>query len=552
MSSLSPLQLARLKYHPSLPKALQNIKALMATKVPDKGNKKASSEIAGLFPLTHQFPPIAFVNGMDQPSSPLKVGVVLSGGQAPGGHNVIAGLFDALKQLNPASSLIGFLDGPSGIVEDHTIEITESLLKNYRNQGGFDIIGSGRTKIETEDQFKAARVTVDKHQLDGLVIIGGDDSNTNAALLAEYFLAGKCKTSVIGVPKTIDGDLKGGGIEISFGFDTAAKNYSQTIGSLMRDALSAKKYYHFIKLMGRSASHIALECALQTHPNLAFISEEVAAEKKSLKDLVNAISDLICKRALKGKEYGVILIPEGVVEFIPEVKKLIEELNGLLAPTKNHHSALDQLTSDHEKIAYIEKLLSKEALSCFQTLPKDTQAQLLIGRDAHGNVQVSKIETERMMIEMVKKELKQRSKNGGYKGGFSPLSFFCGYEGRSCLPSNFDCQYCYALGTVAALLIKAKVTGYICRLENLSKPVEEWIPGGIPLTALMAMENRHGETRPVIQKALVDLQGRPFAEYKQKREAWSDEDDYADPGPIQFHGPHEIVDGITLTLALES
>jgi diphosphate-dependent phosphofructokinase len=546
MPLLSPLQHARLKYRPVLPKALQEIKSLSVVKT--ENDQKASPQIAKLFPLTYQYPLLKFVKGQEHSSAPLRVGVVLSGGQAPGGHNVIAGLFDAIKQMNPKSSLIGFLNGPSGIVKDKTVEITEALLANYRNQGGFDLIGSGRTKIETEEQFKAARTTVDKHQLDGLVVIGGDDSNTNAALLAEYFVAGGCKTTVVGVPKTIDGDLKGGGIEISFGFDTASKNYSGTIGSLMRDTLSAKKYYHFIKLMGRSASHIALECALQTHPNIAFISEEVAAEKKSLKNLVDDICDMICKRAVKGKDYGVILIPEGVVEFIPEVKLLIEELNGLLAKTKDHSATLEQLSDDQEKIAYIEKLLSKPSLTCFQTLPKDTQAQLLIGRDAHGNVQVSKIETERMMIEMVKKELKQRP----YKGSFSPLSFFCGYEGRSCLPSDFDCQYCYALGVVAALLVHAKATGYVCSLQNLSKPVEEWIPAGIPLTSLMTIEKREGEERPVIQKALVDLHGKPFASFKQQREAWIEADDYADPGPIQFFGPKDLMDCITKTLTLES
>lgn len=552
MQSLSPLQRSRLKYQPVLPKALQNIKGLSIVKTTYENNANPSEQIRNLFPLTYQFPLVEFTDGPQQVFSTLRVGVVLSGGQAPGGHNVIAGLFDALIQLNPESSLIGFLDGPSGIVKDKTIEITAPLLENYRNQGGFDLIGSGRTKIETEEQFKAAKAAVERHQLDGLVIIGGDDSNTNAALLAEYFLASRCKTSVIGVPKTIDGDLKGSGVEISFGFDTAAKNYSQTIGSLMRDALSAKKYYNFIKLMGRSASHIALECALQTHPNYTLISEEVAAEKKSLKNLVDDICDLICKRALKGKDYGVILIPEGVIEFIPEVRKLIEELNGLLAVTHHHHSTLEQMSDDQERIAYIEKFLSKESLSCFQILPKENRAQLLIGRDAHGNVQVSKIETERMFIEMVKNELHQRSKDGRYKGLFSPLAFFCGYEGRSCLPSNFDCQYCYALGMIGALLINARVTGYICRLKNLSHPAEEWQPGAIPLTSLIKMEKRHGEDKPVIRKALVDLQGKPFKTFKQLRGIWTEKDDYADPGPVQFFGPKELTDSITMTLNLES
>lgn len=547
--SNSPLQQIRLQYQPKLPKALQNIKALSFAIGSQKA--KVHPEISKLFPLTHQAPLLEILAQHAGVHEPLKVGVVLSGGQAPGGHNVISGLYDALKDLNPQSTLIGFLDGPSGIIENKTLEITESLLVNYRNQGGFDLIGSGRTKIETPAQFKAAESTVRKHRLNGLVIVGGDDSNTNAALLAEYFVANQCDTVVVGVPKTIDGDLKTDAVEISFGFDSAAKNYSETIGSLMRDALSAKKYYYFIKLMGRSASHITLECALQTHPNLALISEEVAAERKSLKDLIDSICDLICERAKDGKDYGIILIPEGVVEFIPEVKCLIEELNGLLAKTQSHHAVLEQLESASEKINYISKLLSKDSLSCFQTLPEDNQGQLLISRDSHGNVQVSKIETERMMIEMVKKELKKRTQNGSYKGSFSPIPHFCGYEGRSCLPSNFDCQYCYSLGHIAALLIDSKSTGYICHLQNLANPVDEWIPGATPLITLMVIEERHGEHKPVIQKALVDLNGKPFLSFKQQQNQWAKADDYTQPGPIQFFGSTEIVDSITLTLKLE-
>ena len=551
MQSKSPLQQARLHYQPRLPASLQNLKTASFVKTLGGMPGFVSPQIADLFPLTHESPSLQCVNGQVGEHHPKRVGIVLSGGQAPGGHNVISGLYDALKTLNPASTLIGFLDGPGGIVNDRTIEITESLLAGYRNQGGFDLIGSGRTKIETPAQFEAAEASMRKHQLDGLVVVGGDDSNTNAALLAEYFSAHKCSTVVVGVPKTIDGDLKSEAIEISFGFDTASKNYSGTIGSIMSDALSAKKYYYFIKLMGRSASHITLECALQTHPNLVFISEEVAEKKQTLKDLIDAICDLICQRASKGKNYGVILLPEGMVEFIPEMKRLIEELNSLLAAEKLHHAALEKLNSNEEKVGYVEKLLSKEALSCFQTLPKENQSQLFIGRDSHGNVQVSKIETERMMIELVEAELKKRSEKEGYKGLFSAVPHFCGYEGRSCLPSNFDSHYCYALGHAAALLIDAKANGYIACMKNLCKPVEEWIPGGISLTALMTIEERHGKNKPVIRKALVDLNGKPFALFQQHRSEWTQEDDYVNPGPVQFFGPQEISDRITLTLTLE-
>lgn len=547
--SHSPLQQARLLYRPMLPKALHKINSLITS--PIDTHFPLSSHIASLFPNISRSPPLVFTAG-NKKHPPLRVGVVLSGGQAPGGHNVITGLYDALKVLNKESILIGFLNGPGGIVADCTLELTEQLLAGYRNQGGFDLIGSGRDKIETAEQFAAAEKTARKHHLDGLVVIGGDDSNTNAALLAEYFAARQCRTTVVGVPKTIDGDLKSDAIEVSFGFDTASKHYSETIGSLMRDALSAKKYYYFVKLMGRSASHITLECALQTHPNLAFISEEVAAEKKSLRDLIDAICDLICARASKEKDYGVILIPEGLIEFIPEVKHLIEELNGLLSPHQSHNTALEQLRSGNEKVAYIEKWLSKGALAAFSMLPKETQAQLLIGRDPHGNVQVSKIETERMIIDMVKSELKERKNKGAYKGSFSPISHFCGYEGRSCLPSNFDSQYCYSLGYVAAVLIENGANGYICSLKHLDKPVEEWIPMGIPLTSLMTVEQRHGQPKPVIQKALVDLHGKPFGYFKRQRKQWEEQDEYANPGPIQFFGPPDLTEAVTITLALEA
>lgn len=546
--ALSLLQQARLHYHPKLPRILQNFGGISAVK--DAAQTTLLPQIGKLFPLTGHASSLKFVKGSQQ-HRPLHIGVVLSGGQAPGGHNVITGLYDAIKKLHPESMLIGFLNGPSGIVKDESIELTGQLLAEYRNQGGFDLLGSGRTKIETEEQFKAALETVRRHNLNGLVIVGGDDSNTNAAFLAEYFASHHCETCVVGVPKTIDGDLKSEAIEVSFGFDTASKHYSETIGSLMRDVLSAGKYYYFIKLMGRTASHITLECALQTHPNLAFISEEIAEQGRSLKDIIWTMCDLICARSAQGKEFGVFLIPEGLIEFIPEVKILIGELNELLATTKPHHTALEKMSDKSEKIAYIEHLLSSQSLACFQLLPKDTQAQLLIGRDPHGNVQVSQIETERMMLEMVKRELKERTKRGEYKGAFSPLSHFCGYEGRSCLPSNFDCQYCYALGHVAALLVDSKATGYMSQLRNLAEPVEEWIPGGVPLTTLMTIEQRHGTPKPVVRKALVDLKGKPFEAFKQKRQEWLMEDDYVNPGPIQFFGPPSLSDGITLTLAKE-
>jgi pyrophosphate--fructose-6-phosphate 1-phosphotransferase len=553
MPLLSPLQKARLQFQPKLPKALQNIQLITLEKSESARSATPSKQIMDLFPLTHEAPYLKFIKEPSKKNAhSLHVGVLLSGGQAPGGHNVIAGLYDALRAINSKSTLLGFLNGPSGLIKNKAIEINEKSLSEYRNQGGFDLIGSGRNKIETPDQFKSALATAAEHKLDGLVVIGGDDSNTNAAALAEYFAAHQCKTTVIGVPKTIDGDLKNEEIEISFGFDTAAKCYSETIGSLMRDIISAKKYYCFVKLMGRSASHITLECALQTHPNLAFISEEVLEKKLSLHDIVESICNLVCKRAATGKEYGVILIPEGVVEFIPEVKKLIEELNGLLAESSPQHAALERLNRENEKIEYVSKLLSKESLVCFKSLPKENQMQLLIDRDAHGNVQVSRIETERMLIEMVKEALKERAKNMTYNGSFNTISHFCGYEGRSCLPSNFDSQYCYALGYVAAALINGKANGYICRLANLTKPVEEWMPGGVPLTSLLTIEERHGKSKAVIEKALVDLKGKPFAHFDKLRSSWEESDGYIDPGPIQFFGASELTDDVTMTLKLES
>lgn len=549
MSSLSPLQKARLQYHPKLPKTLENLANTLVE--PASSIKPISPNISSQFPNTNKLPQLSIKTGSKGAHNALRVGVVLSGGQAPGGHNVISGLFDGLKKLNSKSVLIGFLNGPKGIVDNKHIEITEALLAKYRNQGGFDIIGSGRTKIETPDQFNTAETTMRSLNLDGLVIIGGDDSNTNAALLAEFFAAHYCKTAVVGVPKTIDGDLKNSDIEISFGFDTASKTYSDIIGNIMRDTLSAKKYYYFIKLMGRSASHITLECALQTHPNLAFIGEEIAAKKSTLNDLVMEICDMICERSKKKMDYGVILIPEGVIEFIPEFKILIEELNALLSPDKPHGKHLDDLPTKEDKILYITKLLSPPSQNCFSKIPSEIQAQLLIGRDPHGNVQVSKIETERLFIDMVKNELKNRKKNGSYSGSFSAQPLFCGYEGRSCLPSNFDAQYCYALGHVASLLIDAKASGFMSCINNLSKPIDKWSACGIPILSMMDIETRQGEPKPVVKKALTDLNGKPFSQFQKLRDNWKLHDDYISPGPIQFFGPPDITDTINMTLTLE-
>lgn len=554
MCAQSLLQEKRSLYEPKLPPILENInealvEPLQANDVPPLHALDAS--LHAIFPHTGHQIPLHIISGAKRQGSPLRVGVVLSGGQAPGGHNVISGLFDALKKLHPGSRLFGFLDGPGGILDNRHIEITEELLATYRNQGGFDLIGSGRTKIHSPEQFKAAEAAVRSLHLDGLLVIGGDDSNTNAALLAEYFKDNGCSTTVVGAPKTIDGDLKGSGIEISFGFDTASKTYADTIGNIMRDALSAKKYYFFIKLMGRTASHLTLEGALRTHPNMALIAEEVAAKNMTLKDVVAEMCDMICRRAENKKDFGVILIPEGLVEFIPEFKTLIEELNAILSHHEPHSAKIEEMPNKDDAAAYISKHLTPMSRGCFDGLPGEIKAQLLIGRDPHGNVQVSKIETERLFIEMVAKELKQRKSVGKYSGKFSAQPLFLGYEGRSCLPTNFDCNYCYALGCTAALLIDAKASGYVCSIRNLSKPVAKWQPGGIPLVSMMAIEMRHGIPTPVIKKAMVDLDGKPFTSFKTARQTWAVNDDYVSPGPIQYFGPEELIDSINSTLTLE-
>jgi len=494
--------------------------------------------IKTLFPLTSNQPLLTGQKGPSRACKPLRVGVVLSGGQASGGHNVIIGIYDALKQLNPHSRVFGFLGGPSGIIAGKNKELTADLLAPYRNTGGFDMIGSGRTKIQTEEQLNSALDAVSKMQLDGLVIIGGDDSNTNAAVLAEYFMRNNCSTRVVGVPKTIDGDLKNAHIEISFGFDTACKVYSEMIGNIARDAQSARKYYHFIKLMGRSASHIALECALATRPNLTLIGEEVAAEKKTLIQLTHEIADLICQRAEAGKQYGVILIPEGLIEFIPEMSTLIQELNQILLSDTSGNSA------------QISSKLTPSARQCFSQLPARIQEQLLMHRDPHGNVYVSGIETERLLMEMVGNELQKRQVAGRTIQYF-PVQHFFGYEGRAGFPSHFDCNYCYALGFTATLLIDEGITGYMAAVTQLTKHPQQWGIAGVPLTAMMHTELRKGKETPVIQKALVDLKGAPFTHFQRLREQWRVQDAYRFPGPIQFFGPPELTQQGTITLLLE-
>lgn len=535
----------RLNFLPKLPDILEDISKVSMVSLPTP--MYLDAEVGPLLPHTGEQ---SLLVGTIQESvghRPLRVGVVLSGGQAPGGHNVITGLFDALKKLNAESLLFGFLHGPGGILKKEHLELTEDFLKGYRNQGGFDMIGSGRTKIETPEQFRAAEEAVRALDLDGLVIIGGDDSNTNAALLAEYFVEHGVKTKVIGVPKTIDGDLKNEHIEIPFGFDTATKIYSEIIGNIARDALSAGKYYFFIRIMGRSASHIALECAQKTHPNYTIISEEIAAKKKTLKEMTDEMCDVICDRAAHGKNYGLFLIPEGTVEFIPEFRSLIGELNDLLSKHE-HEEAMASLPNRSERVSYAAQHLSEASRKCFENLPMEIQSQLVLDRDPHGNVKVSMIEMERLFIELATAELERRKAAGKYSGSFSPLSFFCGYEGRSGLPSNFDAQYCYSLGHVAALLIDAKATGYMAVVQNLASPVEEWRVSGIPISTMMTMEKRKGKLKPVIKKALVDLDGSLFRCFAREREGWKSDDDYQYPGPIQFYGPQELTEEITITL----
>lgn len=545
--TLSLLQKNRLKYQCPLPPLLSDLKKLSPLfQKREKG--QGNPQLSEVFPCTVELPRIFFKSGPFIPESkPLKVGVVLSGGQAPGGHNVIAGLYDALKQIHPNSQLIGFLNGPAGIIQNSYSELEKKDIDPYRNQGGFDIIGSGRTKIETHEQFFAASQTCSTHQLDGLVIIGGDDSNTNAAYLAEYFKKNHLSTCVVGVPKTIDGDLKNHFIEMSFGFDTASKVYSEVIGNLAIDALSAKKYYFFVKIMGRSASHLTLECALQTHVNMAIIGEEVAELGKSLPDVANEIADLICERAKLNKNYGVILIPEGLLEFIPECQATIKEINQLLIENQEIAHQLEK-NGAAERLSILKKYLSEASFFFFSQLPEEIQKQLFLERDPHGNIQLSKIETERLLISLVEKELKKRETNKLYQGKFNPQPLFCGYEGRSGLPTNFDCHYCTALGHLSALLILHHASGYMCCINNLALPVEQWEIQGVPIVEMLHFELRKNKRQAVIQKFLVDLKGSVYGTFKQKREKWRLDDAYCSPGPIQFEGPSELTETPPFTL----
>ena len=551
MTDLSPLQKARYQYAPKLPKMLRNgISEISVLEGEETTSVADQEKIKALFPNTYGKKEITFQKGQNTSVAKKQVvGVILSGGQAPGGHNVVCGLYDALKATNPENVLYGFKKGPSGLLEDDYLIFDDAYIDQYRNTGGFDIIGSGRTKLETEEQFAVAAEVCKKHDITAIVIIGGDDSNTNAAVLAEYFAAHDAGVQVIGCPKTIDGDLKNEDIECSFGFDTATKTYSEVIGNIERDANSAKKYWHFVKVMGRSASHVALECALQTQPNVCLISEEVAEKKMSLSQIADYIADSVEARAAKGMNFGVAIIPEGVVEFVPEFSALIAEINELLAGSKAE--TFNALPNWKEKYAFIEKGLSQEAMSVFAILPEGIQQQLFLERDPHGNVQVSLIESEKLFSAIVKAKLEERRAAGSYKGKFNALHHFFGYEGRCAFPSNFDADYCYSLGYNAFMLIQYGYNGYLSKVSNLSKSADEWVAGGMPITKMMNIERRHGEDKPVIRKALVELDGKPFKFFEAHREQWAKETCYTYPGAIQYYGPAEDCDLTTRTLALE-
>ena len=543
----SPLQKARYQYSPKLPGMLRNGISEICVKEGNATQSVADQEkIAALFPNTYGEKEITFEKGENTSAAKKQVvGVILSGGQAPGGHNVICGLYDALKATSKENVLYGFKNGPIGLLEENYVEFDDAYIDAYRNTGGFDIIGSGRTKLETEEQFAVAAKVCEKHGITAIVIIGGDDSNTNAAVLAEYFAAHNTGVQVIGCPKTIDGDLKNEDIECSFGFDTATKTYSELIGNIERDANSAKKYWHFVKVMGRSASHVALECALETQPNICLISEEVAAKKQSLSEIADYIADAVEKRSANGNNFGVAIIPEGVVEFVPEFKALIAEINELLAGNKTEE--FNALGSWEEKYAFIEKGLTAESMAVFAILPQTIQQQLFLERDPHGNVQVSLIESEKLFSALVKDKLTER----GFTGKFNALHHFFGYEGRCAFPSNFDADYCYSLGYNAFMLIQYGYNGYLSKVSNLSKPAEEWVAGGMPITKMMNIERRNGEDKPVIKKALVELDGKPFKYFEANRDTWAVETAYTYPGAIQYYGPTEVCDLTTRTLALE-
>ncbi len=549
--NISPLQRARYEYQPKLPGMLRNGIEKICVSVGEPTQSVADQDkIKALFPNTYGKNEITFVEGTNTAEhKKLVVGVILSGGQAPGGHNVICGLYDALKATNPDNILMGFKGGPSGLIDDDYVVMTDEFVDAYRNTGGFDIIGSGRTKLETVEQFKVVTEVCQKHGVTAIVIIGGDDSNTNAAVLAEYMAANNTGISVIGCPKTIDGDLKNEDIEISFGFDTATKTYSELISNIERDCNSAKKYWHFIKVMGRSASHVALECALETQPNICLVGEEVAAKKQSLSEIADQIADAVEARGNKKENFGVVIIPEGIVEFVPEFSALIAEINELLAGEKTQE--FNALGSWEEKYAFIEKGLSAKAMEVFAILPVGIQQQLFLERDPHGNVQVSLIESEKLFAALVKDKLAQRKAAGTYKGKFSPLTHFFGYEGRCAFPSNFDSDYCYALGYNACMLIAYGYTGYLSKVSNLSAPAQQWVAGGMPITKMMNIERRNGQDKPVIKKALVELDGGPFKYFAAHRDEWAVNTCYQYTGAIQYYGPSEVCDITTKTLALE-
>ncbi|MBR4920401.1 MAG: diphosphate--fructose-6-phosphate 1-phosphotransferase [Prevotella sp.] len=539
----SALQKARAAYQPKLPKALQGaVKIKEGQPTQSVGDQE---EIKKLFPNTYGMPIVEFEPATEANTKKMNVGIILSGGQAPGGHNVITGLFDQIKKLNPENRLFGFILGPGGLVDHNYMELTSEIIDEYRNTGGFDMIGSGRTKLEKVDQFEKGLEIIRELDIKAIVIIGGDDSNTNACVLAEYYAAKNYGVQVIGCPKTIDGDLKNDQIETSFGFDTACKTYSELIGNIERDCNSARKYWHFIKVMGRSASHIALECALQTQPNICLVSEEVEAKGMSLDDIVDYIAQAVCARAADGNNFGTVIIPEGVIEFIPAIKKLIAQLNDVLALPEAKEISRD------EQVDFAKSHLTEENLKVFNSLPVGVARQLALDRDPHGNVQVSLIETEKLLSTMVAQKLEKMKKEGKYVGKFGTQHHFFGYEGRCAAPSNFDADYCYALGTSAAQLIANGKTGYMAIVKNTTKPAEQWIAGGVPITMMMNMEKRAGEMKPVIRKALVELDGAPFKEFAAHRDEWARKTAYIYPGPIQYWGPAEVCDQPTRTLALE-
>ena len=543
----SALQVARAAYQPKLPKALQgSVIAVEGEPTQSVGNQE---EIKAMFPNTYGMPVITFEEGEQKPMDAINVGIILSGGQAPGGHNVISGLYDGVKSLNPNSKLYGFLMGPGGLVDHKYVEFNDEFINEYRNTGGFDIIGSGRTKLEKESQFESGIEILRQLGIKALVIIGGDDSNTNACVLAEYYAAKNYGVQVIGCPKTIDGDLKNDQIETSFGFDTACKTYSELIGNIQRDCNSARKYWHFIKLMGRSASHIALECALQTQPNVCLVSEEVEQKNMSLDDVVTYISGIVAARAAEGNNFGTVLIPEGLIEFIPAIKKLIAELNEVLTDPATGESRV--FANAEEQIAFVKGNIAPENLAILESLPADVARQLCLDRDPHGNVQVSLIETEKLLSRMVATKLDAWKKEGKFCGKFSAQHHFFGYEGRCAAPSNYDADYCYSLGYNASRLIANGKTGYISIIRNTTAPAAEWIAGGVPITMMMNMERRNGAMKPVIRKALVELDGAPFKFFAAHREEWAQNTCYVYPGPIQYWGPTEVCDQCTKTLALE-